>query len=368
MTMARMLEDAPSAHQFGFDIDERELLLRFGWPRAWSLDGKAGMPRGGYNPVTGMGRGMGGGMDPGMRGGDLRGMVVGHEPAPSIQFLPPATVSISPAATDSADWETGFPPVHARYAPMYARHLYGLVHQSAMFRRGDTSVVAISWDATNTPLASAKEREMSLIIAHADSLKPVITRVPNAPVKGTMVGRGPWGRLLMSAEMTAAGMDSAARARYGLKAPYAMGARVTLSEMMFYEPFGNDAIPATLEEAVPHMLPTIRVRNDKKLGVFFESYGTNPAGEKLKITLTVTKEDDEPGFFRRRLPTRISDKGSPIRITIEDQSIIGARMTPRAAYLDIRTLKKGSYIVQLSEEVNGQYVVYSERALEVFEK
>lgn len=36
MTMVRMLEDAPGPYQFGFDSDERELLLRFGWSRAWA--------------------------------------------------------------------------------------------------------------------------------------------------------------------------------------------------------------------------------------------------------------------------------------------------------------------------------------------
>ena len=32
--MAQMLKDAPSQYQFGFDDDERELMLRFGWERS----------------------------------------------------------------------------------------------------------------------------------------------------------------------------------------------------------------------------------------------------------------------------------------------------------------------------------------------
>ncbi|MFI5281400.1 MAG: hypothetical protein ACHQU1_12965, partial [Gemmatimonadales bacterium] len=36
MTMTLMLEDAAGPYEFGFDEDERELLLRFGWPRAWA--------------------------------------------------------------------------------------------------------------------------------------------------------------------------------------------------------------------------------------------------------------------------------------------------------------------------------------------
>jgi hypothetical protein len=84
------------------------------------------------------------------------------------------------------------------------------------------------------------------------------------------------------------------------------------------------------------------------------------------VTFTVAREEEEPGFVRRRLQAmRISKEAEPVRLTIEDMSTPGQRMTTRAAYVDIRTLKKGSYIVQLEVEVAGQYVVRTERALEV---
>jgi hypothetical protein len=130
----------------------------------------------------------------------------------------------------------------------------------------------------------------------------------------------------------------------------------------------HDGLPNTVEEAARYALPSIRLRNDQRLGVFFETYGTNPAGEKLKVTFTVAREEDEPGFMRRRLQAlRLSKESTPVRLTVEDQSLPNARMTPRAAYLDITQLKKGSYIVQLEVEVAGQYVVSTERALEVID-
>lgn len=357
MTMVRMLEQAPSAHQFGFDIDERELLLRYGWPRAWSVSGRRPPPPGQIR----------GGMP--ARGGDMGGQatpmsIISHEPSPSYQFLPPASLFNSPALSDSVDWETGVPPVKARYAPSYARRIYALKHQSALFRRGDSSAVVLAWDATETPIGGGENLSLALVLARADSLTTTITTRTRAPLKGTMIARGPWKQLLMSAEMTAAGVDTVIRARYGLRPPFAIGARVTLSEMLFFA--DHEQLPNTLEEAAAHALPSIRLRNDQRLGVYFESYGTNPLGEKLKVTFTVAREEEEPGFVRRRLQAlRLSREATPVRLTVEDQSARNAAYTPRAAYLDIRQLRRGSYIVQLEVEVAGQYVVRTERALEI---
>ena len=337
--MSRMLQDAPSAHQFGFDIDERELLLRYGWPRAWALGGR-------------------------IPGGEGRN-IIGMEPEPAYQYLPPATFANSVAMSDSADWENGVKPVHARYAPMFARRMKALQHQSAMFHRGDSSLVVVAWDATGTPIGgNSKAHQMAVVLARADSLKPVITRRQNAPLQGVMLAMGPWAPLVMSAEFTAAGVDTAVRARYGLRPPYAIGARVTLSDMLFFADY--DSLPRSVEEAAQHALPSIRVRNDQKLGVYFESYGTNPAGEKLKVTITVAREEGEPGFVRRRLQAlKLSKESTPVSLTIEDPSTLGATMTKRAGYLDIHTLKKGAYIIQLEVEVAGQYVVRSEKSIEV---
>jgi hypothetical protein len=205
---------------------------------------------------------------------------------------------------------------------------------------------------------------MAVTLARADSLQPVTTRLDSAPVRGVMLAKGPYAQMIMSAEYTAAGVDTAVRARYGIRPPYAQGARVTLSEILFFERY--DGVPTTLEEAAKHALPSIKVRRDQELGMFFESYGTNPAGEKMKITVTVAREEDEPGFVRRRLNAiGLSKEAQPTLLTFEDQSRLNERMTPRGAYVKINTLKKGAYIIQIQVEVNGQYVVTSEKSIEV---
>ncbi len=339
MTMVRMLEDAPSVHQYGFDIDERELLLRYGWPRAWSTSGR-----------------------------DRMGMtsIISYEASPAYQYLPSAALANAPAMSDSTGWEDGVPPIQARYAPPHAARIHPLVHQSAMFKRGDSALVVLAWDAGPTPPVHDTPRELALVLARTDSLTPTIRRVPDAPLQGVVTATGRWGPLLMSAELIAPAATTAARARYGLRPPYAVGARVTLSEMLFFRE--HDGLPEDLDDVLEHALASIKVSRTQKLGVYFESYGTNPAGELLRVTMTVAREVDEPGFLRRRAQAlRLSREATPVTVTVEDLSARNRPYSPRAVYLDITALRKGAYIVQLEVDVAGQYVVRSERALEVID-
>ena len=178
------------------------------------------------------------------------------------------------------------------------------------------------------------------------------------------MAKAPWGPLLMSAEVTAPDVKAVARARYGVAPPYAMGARVTVSDLLFYKPYG--AFPASVEAAAPHAVPTERLRADEKLGVYWESYGTDPSGEKMSVSLTVVRESEESGFVRRQARSlHLARERTPVVITVQDQSARGSRVSPRALELDISTLRKGAYIVQLEIAVAGQYVVRADHRIEI---
>ncbi len=149
--------------------------------------------------------------------------------------------------------------------------------------------------------------------------------------------------------MYAPDKKAVARARYGVSPPFSVGTRVTLSDLLFFKTYG--ALPTSVEEAAPHALTTERVMANAKLGVYWESYGTDPNGEKMKISLTVLKE---------------IGVATPVIVSVED--ISGARcehVSPRALELDISTLKKGAYVVQLEVEVAGQYTVRAEHRIEI---
>ena len=337
--MVRFYQDGPSAHQFGFDEDERELSLRFGWPRYWAKDGS-----------------------------DARGVlnIVSDEASPAYRYLPAGNVLSNPAISDSSQWRLHQPPVIGRYAPPYARRLVALEHQQAMFRRGDSALLVMAYDVSQVPaLGTAAHRRAAMVVAQGEQPAPQSTSRENAPALGTMSVKGVWGPLLFSGEVWAPDSSVVARARYGVHAPYAVDTRVTVSDLLFFKPSGTP--PTTVEEALPLALPTERVRAGAPLGVYWESYGTNPDGEVMKLTVTVVREVEESGGILRRKNTglKLVREATPVSISVNDMSARGRTISPRSVTLDISTLKKGAYIVQLEISVDGQYALRADHRIEI---
>jgi tetratricopeptide (TPR) repeat protein len=341
VTMSHMLTEAPSAHEGGFDQDERELLLRYSWPRAWSRAGG----------------GFGGG----------RPSVVGHEPTPAYPYLPNALVYDNPVNTDSLRWTTRPGVVHARYAPAYATPLLRLEHQSALFRRGDSSLVVLAYDLrSDSALAQASDVRAALVLTRGDERDATVVRAPNKS-RGVITAHSVWAPLLMSAEVTSPTVRRSARARYGIRPPYAVGARVSLSDLLLFEPYGQ--LPASLDEVIPHAMPTLRVRADKKVGFYWEAYGTNPAGEVMNISVVVAPEvTDEPTRARRlKRALGMWKEAKPVSVQVQDVSARGQTTSARSVEVDLSTLTPGAYLVELEVEVAKQYRVRAERRIVVVE-
>lgn len=340
-TYSEFLRAAPSAYMFGFDEDERELLLRFGWSRSWS--------RGPSVPSQ-------------MGGGQFS--IVGHDPVPAYRFIPPLHVISSPTVSDSIDWAVQLPPVVARYGPPYAKRILMLEHQQGLFRRGDTALVVLAYDVSKVAGLEPRDLEAALVLTPGGVPDPSVITLPAAPAKGTLSVRAPWGPLLMSAEIAAPAQSTLVRARYGISPPLAPGTRVSLSDLLFYTPY--EEFPQRVEEALPHALATQKVRSSQPLGVFWEAYNTNPAGERMTISLTVVPETEEAGGLRRLARAlRLARESQPVSITVEDVSARGANMSARAVQLDISTLTEGDYLVQLEISVAGQYTIRADRRIVV---
>jgi hypothetical protein len=331
MTMSELLKDAPSQYEFGFDDDERELMLRFGWERSWAM---------------------------------TREGITGAETTPAYRMIPAGFVINEPSLSDSANWRLQLPPVIARYGPPYAKILKPLEHQKAVFHRGDSALVVLAYDSRTMPELAGVPITAALVVTPGTVAVGYGKTVKDAQPVGVIVAMAPWGPLLMSAEVAAPEHSAVARARYGVRPPFAIGTRVTLSDLLFYKPFGS--FPSKVEDAAPHAVPTERLRADEKLGVYWETYGTDPNGEKMNISLTVVKEVEEGGFLRRKAEAlKLVRQATPVSVSVDDMSARGASTSPRAIELDISTLKKGSYIVQLEITVAGQYTVRAEHRIEI---
>ena len=343
LMMSHFVEDAPSAYTMGFDYDERELTIRYGWPIRWTR-----------NPG-------------GMAGGDAS--LVGHERTPAHPFLPAPGVLDNPASSDSAGWRSkGIPPVRARYSPAYAKHLLPLEHQSALFRRGDSALVIVAWSVGgNADLAAAVEaRELTaaMVLTRGEEQDAVLVRTDQPQRTGTFMARSAWGSMVMSVEVAAKKRLTLARARYGVKRSDAPQSRIQVSDIVLFEPY--DGMPQSAEDVLPHMRSSERILQGSRVGIFWEAYNTDPTGEGIEVNITVAAENTSgSGWLTRGIRAlRRVREAAPVSVGLRDVSARGSPVTSRAVEVDLSTLTPGRYLMQL-ELIAAGNEVRVERAITV---
>jgi hypothetical protein len=109
------------------------------------------------------------------------------------------------------------------------------------------------------------------------------------------------------------------------------------------------------------------VRSSQKLGVYWEAYGATRAGEELLVSLVVAPEEIEPrGILGRSARALgIGRSGESVRVTFPVLAAPTGQTTARGIEIDISTLRRGNYLVNLEVEVAGQYTIRAERRLVV---
>ena len=344
LMMANFVEDAPSAYAMGFDQDERELTLRYGWPIAWTKS-------------------------PGVTPFGSEPSLVGHERTPAHPFLPARGVLDNPASSDSAGWRSkGIPPVRARYAPVYAKRLLPLEHQSALFRRGDSALVVVAWSvAGDTELAAAADAgklSSALVLTRGSERDAVVVRGEPLRRRGALQARSAWGSMLMSVEVAAPARQTLARARYGVRRSDAPQSRIQVSDIVLFEPY--DGMPTSAEDVLPHMRTSERIVEGSRVGIFWEAYNTNPTGEVIDVNITVAPASSSGGWLARGLRAlRRIREAQPVSVGIQDISARGSPVTARAVEVDLATLTPGRYLLQLELNAGPGNEVRVERSITV---
>jgi hypothetical protein len=427
MTMAWLYSDAATPYRDGFEESAHQLLLKYGWPTGWAaervlpFDLSVGTRTDGVGdgPMPGAAKGKGkggtgvGSLPPGtkvpgsvpplvrppdMPGGRGLPGILGGAPeiqpqlpkvpgiqirprtddgikpvpftkTPAYRYTPPGFILADPTHSDSLGWDPFFPPITARYAPPYARTITGLTHLASIFRRGDSALVVVAYDATDIRKLAGATVQAGVALATSGATPQQFTTVrKNAPLTGSLLLRAPVGALLMSAEVFAPESATVARARHGIGSAPGAPTRVSLSDIMLYKPY--EGSPTSAEDAAPHALASDHVRARDKLGVFWEAYGTSRDGERMRVSIVVLREEvNDRGGLLRRLASPLGERrdGSTVSIGVEEVSARGTTTSARGIAVDISTLRPGAYVVKLEIEVAGQAVVQADRRIQVVE-
>jgi len=319
MTMVRLAARSRTAYGVPWGDDLRELTLRYGWPTYWTQ-----APAG-----------------PGL---SLDVAITGHDPDSAYHFLPDVRGFDQPGNADVRAWALDPPRPRERYAPPYAGSVAALEHQVAMFRRGDSCLAVAAYDiARDTLFAGAHPApDVALVLARDEFSAPVIERRPVVGSSDVMVGKSTCGPVLLSFEVVAPARRHAARARYGVRPPGEGGA---LSDVLLFDP--RDSLPTELAAVLPFVRGSTTVDSDARLGLFWEVYGLDPAGET--VTTAVRVVPTRTGWLRRATQSLgLARRSAPVQVEWTETLRPRGGIAARPLALELSGLTPGRYRIEVA--------------------
>ena len=300
---------------------------------------------------------------------DTRRMVGHHHPQ-SRGYLFPEEFLESPSDIPPESWITAPREARTWHAPLYAPDVRGLETQVGRFRRDDRMLVIGAYRPT------VPDDEGQGVVG-AWSAEGGIEGQPHAalflvPLDGErnilVQGREPEGVLTLEASpgQYVSGLEvvdlegrQAWRARQGVaQLPLAPGL-VDVSDLMILKE--GAPLPESLEEAVPHVRPGVRLRTGERFPVVWEVYGLR-IQEPVRVTIGFSR--GRPGFLTRVGEfLGVIEPEQPVDITFEDTGPDRVQAVFRSVELQLPDLDPGEYTLHLRLELSGRTPVVTSRPI-----
>lgn len=328
VTMAALLRDAPSP--FGpWGDDERELIVRYGWPLGWEREERGAT----HEPVA-----------------------IGFDAEPGWHFVPDLRALDVPAPGDApgALDERG---ARERYAPAWARAFTLLEPRFAAFRRADSTLVVATWDVTGDTAFISAGYAAALALARDERTPRVVAPFSGTGGAGVLVAAAPWAPTLASLELYAPSSKTAARTRVALAPP---AGPVSLSGILLFDP--TDVLPADLPDALARVHAG-GIRTGARIGLYWEAYGL-ASGEDLPTAVSVTPA--HTSWLRKfAAALGLATKAGRVRLEWHETAHPAQGRMSRALALDLAGLAPGSYRVDVTISPPAGASVTASRTLNV---
>ncbi|HET8830597.1 MAG TPA: hypothetical protein VFN86_00890, partial [Casimicrobiaceae bacterium] len=334
LTRARIAEHSAAADGEPWADDERELMIRYGWPRWYTRS----------EPQF---------------GSQLRPSIAGHDVGMPYDFLPSVHALDSVGHITPDDWHLDDARAVTGYAPSYARSIHELMSQVATFRRGDSTLVVAAWDGRRDTTLLGRQLDAALVLG-ADGEQRALTRRADAGVRGSLTAIGVMDSGVVSLELLAPQERRAARMRVGVTTRAA--SRIALSDLLLYS--SSDSSPTELDAVIDSALANDVVPSNRTLGVYWETYGLHPSGEPVRYSLTVGQIG--VGWLRRTAERlRLTGPTTGLRIQWEEVPRRADGIAGRGVRVDLSRLRAGRYRMQLTASVSGEAPVTALRDVDV---
>jgi hypothetical protein len=339
LTLVRTLERAPNPFGLSWDLDLEELLLRYGWALGWErAQGAQSFQRLTQNRMVGR-------LDPNRR-----------------RYLPEGEDLESFPNTE----EDGFRVLEGRipsgYTPAYAPVVENLTSQTARFRRGNELLVAHAFSREDPRGPLPRDLVSALFLLPAEG--PVVESNPR-PVREGRELEGVWTVVIPNDTDRILSMEGFARldrkgwrSRRGLARLSEPEGELALSDPFFILVEGEDP-PATLEEALLAMRPSVRFRGNEQVRIGWELEGI-PEGGVASVALGLERAERSA---LRRLGEffRVMEPEAPVVIRWDDGVAETGGRIFRAVDLRLPALEAGRYDLVLEIRSEGEIPAVTRR-------
>lgn len=345
--MDRLQDRAASGFGLKWAEDLREILIRYGWPAGWEATwGRPGIVRG-------------------------ESHIVAHDPPGVRQFLPVGSwLESSRAAAEIPEkaWKLNVRQVHSYFSHPLAREFGKLEHQAARFRRGDTAVVVVAFDASVDTLPACDSMERALTLSRGPAGPTVVTRGSGkgdqAVITASLPG-APQG-VLLGIEALCRSQRRASRIRYGLELD-GPGSGFAVSDLLLGRELSGHQVgaelAATLEPAAAGARASLELKRGERVPVYWEVYGV-PEGETVTVALGLIRA--RRGALKKMADRSRLTRGQPSASLRWKERFPEAGVWRRSVMFVVpEELSKGVYLLELVVKLSGAPTLRSSRIVEV---
>jgi hypothetical protein len=297
--------------------------------------------------------------------------MVGHHHPKSRGYLFPEDFLASPSDILPESWITAPREARTWYAPPYAPDIQGLETQVGRFRRDERMLIVGAY----RPMIAAEDgarvfawgptggiegvAHAALFLVSEDGGEPEY--VQSEEPEGVLSIEAPPGRYVSGLEVVNIEGRRAWRARQGVTQRPLEPGMVDVSDLMILE--AGAPLPASLEEAMPHLRPGVRLQPGERFPVLWEAYGLRVL-EPVRVTIGFSS--GRPGFLERVGEfLGVLEPAQPVDITFDDVGPDGVQSAFRAAELELPELDPGEYTLHLRLELSGREPLVTSRPIVV---
>jgi hypothetical protein len=318
LTWARVEKDGANGFGIAWGDDMRELIVRYGWAERWTV-----------LPST-------------MTVYTDR-LYVAHEREPNFHFFPGLSYELPLEAFGDSAWNLADDRPHESYAPEEITAFERLEPQISRFRRGDSTLIVAAFDVSGDSLLSSPPIRSALIIAPDDTTRFSIAVLDSAARRDVISIVTVTRPMLVGLELLSPDRHTAARWRSELSPIKFDSTAPALSDLLLFD--ATDSLAAGLNGAMATALGTRIVPQDKKIGVYWETYGSSPKDSALAITLSVLPLS--PGILTRAMQALgIVHRREPVNIRWTE-SATGGATAAQSMLFDLSQVPRGRYELRL---------------------